>query len=287
MEDEAPRARVGDCLGEYPSLTAALQADCGSLDSWWHGLQKHPVYGGYLRARIYVKKPGCGQPSDNDLPWYPHVHDLAIARDVAELWRALDGRHPRCTMEKARFNLRAPYASDDKLVAKLKPMDFQELCAFIEELLLPTQFKPTRKRKADSLAPPPPAPAVDEESEDDFGTDDEMVSSEDRRRYHRARGSPVTARETSVRAKESSVPATEIAEEQSRDATLDLVDLLNEADRLPAAQAEAVGLRDSLIAEFMAEVVSLQPFEVAFLAGKLKAGLYAHAAAFMSRKLRV
>lgn len=91
---------------------------------------------------------------------------------------------------------------------------------------------------------------------------------------------------------QQSVPATEIVHreadsvhreaDESAPSTLELVALLKQADR----QAEAVGLTDSTIAEFMAEVVSLQPFEVAFLVEKLRAGQHGKATAFMARKLR-
>ncbi len=106
-----------------------------------------PLTSSHCLPQIYVKKPTSSKQFDADLPWYPHEHDLAIARDVAELWRALDDGHPSCSIVKARFNLQAPYKSDDKLIAKLESIpDFQALCAFIEQLLLPTRFKPVQTR---------------------------------------------------------------------------------------------------------------------------------------------
>ena len=41
-----------------------------------------------------MKTPGSKKASDTPLPLYPHEIDLAAARDVAVLWRAVDTRTP-------------------------------------------------------------------------------------------------------------------------------------------------------------------------------------------------
>ncbi len=55
--------------------------------------------------QVAVKTPGSQKVSDTNLPPYQHPTDLALVRDVAVLWRALDDstpEHASFTLEKAR-----------------------------------------------------------------------------------------------------------------------------------------------------------------------------------------
>ncbi len=70
-----------------------------------------------------MKTPGSQKLSDTNLPLYQHLTDMALARDVAMLWRALDDstpEHASFTPEKARRAMAAAWPLPSLYLVLLK-----------------------------------------------------------------------------------------------------------------------------------------------------------------------
>lgn len=139
------------------------------------------------RVQVNVKTPTNQKVSDSSLPLYPHETDLAVARDLAVLWRALDTRTPQhaCYTEadvraavpgclrawlpaclthrlgpspQAQFNVDAPYLADEALKQELRGLrTFDDFKAWLVRVLPPPpDWRPpctkARKRKSSYLA---------------------------------------------------------------------------------------------------------------------------------------
>ena len=115
----APPLQPGSLRGvqQHPSgWQARLRVSC-SIGKRWAAASRSPAPAASCLAcpsplarpihfplQVDTKSPKSQGVSDNQLPAYQHLTDLALVRDVAELWRALDQdeSHALFTLDKAR-----------------------------------------------------------------------------------------------------------------------------------------------------------------------------------------